>query len=145
LKYFLQGEKLETILTPSNFDPKRGGPLYGNIGRCLQFSGDLDGALICIKQSAKALENTNDSNVLLNLGYAAFWIGEILEAKQEYEAAYIAFRRAVSKWKIPSPPRARNATDAANRVREKVPPTTVVPMDDWECDRAFLEWLNRKI
>ena len=143
LKHFLQGEKLEAILAPSNFDPRRGGPYYGNIGRCLQFAEKMDDALICIKMSAKALENTNDSNVLMNLGYAAFWIGEIMEAKQEYESAYIAFRRAVSKWKIPSPPRARNATEAANRVREKIPLTTVVPINDWECDRAFLEWVNK--
>jgi tetratricopeptide (TPR) repeat protein len=143
LKYFLQGEKIETVLTPSNFEPRRGGLFYGNIGRCLQFAGNLDGALICIKQSCKALEKTNDSDILLNLGYAAFWIGEILEVKQEHETAFIAFRRAIAKWKIPSPPRARNATEAANRVREKIPLTTVVPMNDWECDRAFLEWLYK--
>lgn len=143
LKYFLQGEKLETILKPSEFDKRRGGPFYGNIGRCLQFAGDLDSALICIKQSAKILESTNDGDVLLNLGYAAFWIGEIFEAKQEHEIAYIAFRRAISKWKISSPPRARSAIDAANRVREKIPLSTVVPMNDWECDRAFLGWLHK--
>ncbi len=143
LKYFLRGETLPFVLTPSNFDPKRTGPFYGNIGRCLQLSGKLDDALICLKQSAKALERANDGDMLLNLGYASFWIGEILEAKKQHENAYIAFRRATAKWQISSPPKARKASDAANRVRGKIPLTAVVPVNDWECDRAFLEWLNK--
>jgi hypothetical protein len=90
-----------------------------------------------------ALENCSDSNVLLNLGFAALWIGEILEAKNDYGSAYVAFRRAFSKWKLVSPPRARTAMEGADRVREMIPLSIAVPISDWECDKAFLDWLYK--
>lgn len=143
LEYFLEGEKLEAVLDPAEVDQNRGGQFYGNIGRCLHFQKQLDGALTCYKKSARILERTNDSNTLMNIGWAALWIGQVLEAKGNFEMAYVAFRRAASKWKLVSPIRATEAIEGGERVREKLPSRVVVPAGDWECDRAYLDWLRK--
>jgi tetratricopeptide (TPR) repeat protein len=103
--------------------------------------GRLDEALLCFKKSARILENASDSNVLINLGWAASWIGQVLEKQQRFEAAYVAFRRAAMKWKIPSPPRAKKAMEDAIRMRSKLPGNANIPADDWECNRSYLDWL----
>lgn len=144
LTYFLFGEKLELVTAAGEPDATKGGQFYGNVGRCLQLDGRLDEALVCIKKSAKLLETAGDGQVLMNLGWAALWIGEILEAKGRWEKAYIAYRRAAAKWKVSSPHRSRQASDAADRVREKVPLNVVLPTEDWECDRGFIEIVRQR-
>ena len=77
LNYFLQGEKIETLVS-GNVDAARKGPFYGNIGRCLQLLERYEDALVCLKASAYLLETEHDySNILLNRGWAAMWIGEV--------------------------------------------------------------------
>ncbi|HMG04513.1 MAG TPA: NB-ARC domain-containing protein, partial [Chthoniobacterales bacterium] len=144
LDYFLAGEKLEDVITRKHFQPERGGHYYGNIGRCLQFQGDHQSALECLRKSARLLDDEISSNTLMNNGWAAFWIGEILEAKNQFEPAFAAFRRAAAKWKTVSPARSREATQAAERVREELPSDVILPTTDWECDQAFVSWVQEK-
>src|SRR5262249_50919475 len=75
LRYFLKGEKLETVLDPDEFVASRGGEFYGNIGRCLQFNKRFDEALICLRKSAKILETTETDDAIMNRAWAASWIG----------------------------------------------------------------------
>jgi tetratricopeptide (TPR) repeat protein len=140
---FLQGEKLETILDPKEYEPKRGGHYYGNIGRCLQFQNKLDEALICYRKSARILETGAVLEHAMNNGWAAQWIGEILERTQKLPAAYVAYRHAASKWKHLSPARSREAREAAGRIRENLPSKVVPPTNDWECEKAYIEWLKK--
>ncbi|EDY22345.1 hypothetical protein CfE428DRAFT_0470 [Chthoniobacter flavus Ellin428] len=142
LKYFLFGQNLEDILNAENYKPTIAGHYYGNIGRCLQFLSRLDEAITCLRFSARALEEQSNSMSLMNEGWAAFWIGEVLEKRGDLEVAYAAFRRAAAKWKPVSPSRHREAAHAADRVREMLPLEVVAPADDWECKRIFLEWVR---
>lgn len=143
LQCFLGGEKLETILDPKEYEPKRGGHYYGNIGRCLQFEGKLEQALICYGKSARALESGAVLDNAMNNGWAAYWIGEILEKTQKLPEAYVAYRTAAAKWKHVSPTRSRMARDSAGSIREILPNTVMPPADDWECERAYRDWLQR--
>ena len=143
LKYFLEGAQIEAVIDPAKIEEGRGGHFYGNIGRCLQFQEKYRDALVCLCKSAKILEGSQRSNLLMHSGWAAFWIGEVLEADGKFEIAYIAFRRASAKWKTVSPPRVRLANEAADRAREKLSPDIALPADDWECERSFVEWLKK--
>lgn len=144
LKYFLAGEKLKEVVTPNHLQRERGGHYYGNVGRCLQLQHEYQDALVCLRKSAQLLDEPTTSNTLMNIGWAALWIGEVLEKNRQFEPAYAAFRRAAAKWRTVSPSRSRSAADAAERVRKKLPSDMILPTNDWECDQAFAHWLEDK-
>lgn len=52
------------------------GPMYGNVGRCLQMTGRNEEALKCYKRSYQLLENDASSQSKSNRAYARQWIGE---------------------------------------------------------------------
>jgi tetratricopeptide (TPR) repeat protein len=143
LTSFLQGIQIENVLTPGLLDEKLGGPFYGNIGRCLQFLNRNAEALICLKKSAYLLERGHDvSNILLNRGYAAMWLGEVLTKMNEPSLAYIAFRSASGRWKVVSPTRSKEALQKADLTVERLSDPTLVGRGDWECDEMYLDWLK---
>jgi tetratricopeptide (TPR) repeat protein len=143
LIYFLRGDKLEDVLAPTHLDEKRGGPFYGNIGRCLQFLNKNDEALVCLKKSAYLLETDHDeSNILLNRGYAAMWLGEVHSKMNQPSLAYIAFRSASGKWKVVSPARSKSALEKADMIVEQLNDSTLVGRGDWECDEMYRGWLK---
>jgi len=147
LKYFLAGEELSQVLAattaPITTSGSRNGPFYGNIGRCLQLQGHFDQALLCIRQSARLIQKYPDSSTPMNYGWAAFWIGQILEKQGLLEMSYTAFRQAALTWKTPSPPRSREAAGAAATIRERLQNSSTLPADDWECQKAFGDWLKK--
>lgn len=141
LIYFLGGAKIEDVVDPNAIDKTRGGSYYGNIGRCLFIKGDDVGAESCLIKSAWLLEKAQDQLVLLNQGWAAHWLAELFERRNP-ELAYVFYRRAASRWKLVSPPRAENALGAADRVVKKVS-SQVVALADWQVDRKYLDWLDK--
>jgi tetratricopeptide (TPR) repeat protein len=109
----------------------------------LQFLEKYDDALVCLKKSAYLLESNNDSsNILLNRGWAAMWIGEVQVKKLEFDQAYISFRSAAGKWKVVSPERAKAALSNAGAILEKLGDTSLVSCGDWECDEMYHNWLK---
>jgi tetratricopeptide (TPR) repeat protein len=142
LKTFLSGEKIEDVLAPNHLDVSRGGSYYGNIARCLQFLGRDDDALTCLKKSAILLERSEDSNILVNRGWAAKWIGELLQRKGAFDPAYLAFRSAASKWKVVSPGRARKAAADATQIVESLKDSSLAGCGDWECEEMYRNWLR---
>lgn len=82
-----------------------------------------------------------DETVLLNQGWAALWLGEVFEQRQENEFAYICYGRAVTKWKLVSPPRVEKAAEAAARISKTM--SKPVELPDWQIDRKYVDWLNR--
>jgi tetratricopeptide (TPR) repeat protein len=104
LKYFLHENKLEAIVDPDEFDEGRGGPFYGNIGRCLHLMGQIDPALICYRKSAIALQTLGDEHVE-NQGFIRKWIGELLIVKGDFCAAKNFLKAAQAKWESVSPRR----------------------------------------
>jgi tetratricopeptide (TPR) repeat protein len=142
LSYFLAGETLEIVvaLRPANL--KRGGEFYGNIGRCLQLMGRFDDALICLRKSACLLESSEASNTLLNRGWAALWVGEILRTNGAFDKAYLAFRSAFAKWKVVSPGRASRAQIDSESLVEKLADNSLATCGDWECEEMYRNWLR---
>jgi len=143
LASFLDGTKIEDVLKPAYLDDKRGGPFYGNIGRCLQLQNKNEEALVCLKKSAYLLEKDRDeSNILLNRGYAAMWLGEVHSKMNEADLAYIAFRSASGKWKVVSPARSKAALQRADMAVENLKDAALAGRGDWECDEMYKNWLK---
>jgi tetratricopeptide (TPR) repeat protein len=106
LAYFLEGTDLDSVVDVEEYDPDRGGPFYGNIGRCLHLMGQIDPALICYRKSAAAIEVTSFAAHLENQAYIRQWIGELLHARGDVKGAQNFILAAFAKWVIVSPPKA---------------------------------------
>jgi tetratricopeptide (TPR) repeat protein len=94
LKYFLQDQTVNELLDRSQKGESRASHVFGNVGRCLSLLGETQKALKCVRRSAIMLETETDSNSLINQGWAAFWLGEILENSGRPELAYAFLKRA---------------------------------------------------
>lgn len=141
LKVFLMGTKLEDAADPKTINRDKDGPYYGNIGRTLYFAGEYEKARVCLLKSAWILERRDNDEVWINLGWAAMWLGELLEKQEDYSSAFVCFRRAMHKWSRVSPKRAETATRAADRLVARVE-DSLRQADDMRIDRRYLEWLN---
>jgi tetratricopeptide (TPR) repeat protein len=131
LTVFLGGRSMDEVTDPSEFDPARGGPHYGNIGRCLQFMGQLESALICYKKSALAIEKSSRGEHFRNQGFIRMWIGEVLAAESDFQNAAIFFAAARAKWSRVSPPRVRMVEALEKQLRER--------LGGWQFDESSAE------
>jgi len=143
LKVFLNGEDLSKVIDPEIIEANRGGTFYGNIGRCLWLKGETQSALECLRKSAILLEDEHGVELLQNQGWAAFWIGEVLEVLGRPDLAWICYKRAEFKWKDVSPPKADQASAAADLIVSKVGEPTI-GQNEREIDRKYLDWLKNQ-
>jgi len=144
LNYFVEGLPLEKILKAGKIDKEKGGAYYGNIGRCLQLKGKLDDALVVLRKSTKILESTDNSDSILNQGYARLWIGEILVEKGEFALAVVFLRAACELWKIASPPKARAVEEKLKNLLVNHPElVSINESDDWGPEAQVMRWINK--
>ncbi|MFP8816601.1 NB-ARC domain-containing protein, partial [Acinetobacter johnsonii] len=109
LNHFLRGEELEDIL--NNIKVELGGHFYGNIGKCLELLGDKENALTCYFISFDILVKERNSYSILNTGYAASWIFNLLKNSKEKKNSLYFYNMALNNWEKTAPPR-------ANKLRE---------------------------
>ncbi len=141
LKYFINGENLDSFLDPKSNVSIENGPQQGNVGRCLQLMGDIEGALVCYKKSIKALDNANDHNRLSNFAYARFWIAEVLYEKGEYQTA-LAFAISAEAILVKlSPSRARKAEELKHKISSAIE-TPSRTFDVAWADRQVRRWTH---
>lgn len=141
LKFFLAGADLEEIAKSASDSEEYNGPKYGNIGRCLQLSGDVEQALVFYKKSIRELEKDSSSNRLSNAAYARQWIAECLESSGEHS---LALGFAVSAEDILtgiSPSRAKLAAQLGAKIRASLPERQSF-MDVTSANRRVKRWIR---
>jgi tetratricopeptide (TPR) repeat protein len=116
LPLFLEGRARSEVTDPKEFDQKRSGPHYGNVGRCLHLMGQVDEALVCYQKSAILVETRLSTERILNQGYIRFWIAELLLARQQPELASSFYREAYRKWQAVAPPKAKRLKSTAKQI-----------------------------
>ena len=139
LPTFLAGRSLKEVIDPDELDEQSGAAHYGNIGRCLHFMGQIDGALICYQKSALLLEKNPTCEHVLNQGYIRCWIGELLIGKQQFRLANTFFRAAFLKWEQVSPPKAEYVLRLAEQVKDRVAADTRIP--DRDVEKICVDWI----
>ncbi len=139
LPTFLAGRALAEVLDPDELELDRGGPHYGNVGRCLHFMGQIDAALICYQKSALVIEKRLQGYHVRNQGYIRTWIGELLAAREQYRLAGAFFQAAYLKWSQVSPPKAASVLLQVDLMRTRVPGNSWISDEDVE--RVFLDWM----
>jgi tetratricopeptide (TPR) repeat protein len=117
LKIFALDQPIENILADDHFSSGKKPEFYGNIGRCLQLKHDLRSALRCYVKSAELLLKSSGATDILNRGYAALWIGEVMEELGDYEIAFCFYRMAAYIWTMRMPLRVGEPMEGLARVR----------------------------
>lgn len=114
LGIFLNEKSLENLLqdTEDNFIA---GETYGNVGRCLQYNGNISGALICFKKSIKKLEDP------MNKGYAYFWYAESMVINNQIDTALWFYKQSFNIWRKLSPIKASNVEKKIKAIIEVNP------------------------
>lgn len=106
LNYFSRGEDLKGILEKINVE--LGGHYYGNIGRCLEMLERKNEALKCYFYSISILFKEDNSYSKLNIGYASYWIFNLLKDQGQKLRALYYLQLSIQCWDKVSPPRAEN-------------------------------------
>lgn len=144
LRFFLKGASLTDVLS-KQVEPERfKGADYGNIGRCLWFRGNVDGALMCYRESARLLDEDVSAVVPINRGFARLWIAHAQERRGDLRMAYMFFRAAAAKWKAISPPKAEDAENHAQRVFQLLGmPPELRDLTDQKVEESCQRWIHR--
>lgn len=91
LEQFSKGYQLQQILAGGD-ELSLDGPLFGNVGRCLQMLGNTLDALTCYRKSMNILESDSSSHSKSNRAYARRWVGQVfaeLGDTNKAEAFYV--------------------------------------------------------
>jgi tetratricopeptide (TPR) repeat protein len=139
LTYFLAGRQLTEVLDLEELDEARGGPHYGNIGRCLHLMGQIDPAIICYRKSAILLERETGTEHVFNQGFARKWIGELLIMRSEFCIAKIFLEAAKQKWLLVSPPRAREVDGILETIKNSI--LNCPPLEGENIERFCVAWI----
>lgn len=140
LDYFRGSITLEDILSTEAMAELGDGPMLGNVGKCIYLKGDKENALICYEKSYYYLVSSDSNNRLINLGYASFWLANLLLELGENEVAYYFYRFAFESWSSSSPV-------LANRYRSKVESNStyrsIFSQEWWRIEKYCNEWVKK--
>jgi tetratricopeptide (TPR) repeat protein len=137
LPTFLAGGNLSKVVNPRELDENRGGPYYGNVGRCLHLMGQVDTALICYQKSALLLEKARVEHVI-NQGFIRAWVAELLVARQQITLAFVFFRAAYLKWQQTAPLRAAQVKEIAQQFKDRINDSAEI--DDSSVEGIWIGW-----
>jgi tetratricopeptide (TPR) repeat protein len=144
LRYFMSGRTVEEILHDDEQDEESAASTLGNIGRCLQIDEDYDAALRFFRRSAQLLESGSRSIDLLNQGYAALWIGEVLEAKGNHEDSYVAYRRSEIVWTKRAPLKLERIKEKVNNVSKQLISNAILNVTESGIERMYRKLIDSK-
>jgi tetratricopeptide (TPR) repeat protein len=139
LSFFLGGRSLSEVLDPEELDEERGEHHYGNIGRCLQFMGQVEPALVCYQKSAIILERSPVTENVSNRAYARMWIGELLAARQELQLAFAFLQSALRVWEQVAPPKATAVRSLMNELEAR--DGRSLHVQDRDVEHICLDWI----
>ena len=141
LPIFLSGRELSQAIDPDELEEERGGHYYGNIGRCLHYMGQIEGALICYQKSGLLLEKDRGAHVI-NQGFIRAWIAELLVSRKQLRLAWAFYRAAHRKWQETSPPRAAQIEQTSFQLKSRI--GNVGSVDDSQAERICVDWILGK-
>ncbi len=131
----MQNEDIEIVSDSQTVDTNLSGSFYGNIGRCLQFNSNYDRALNCLYKSFAMIFMVESSNRILNLGYAADWISEVLFEKKDMESSYYFLRYAVMMWHKCSPPLSNRCKSKLKKYDTTNTTNSILSLQFWQIEK----------
>lgn len=143
LAIFQKGNPLDEIL--ENGIQNEQAQFYGNIGRALQLKGQHEQALALLRRSARMLLQDKGYISETNRGWAAFWIGEILEERGDYFMGFCASAAAAEYWTRCYPRKEKEARRRAASCLERVGDGEMMPTSRNEIIALYESWIEQKL
>jgi hypothetical protein len=146
LNYFLHNETVENLLDDKTNINDFNGSYYGNIGKCLELLNRNEEALNCYCISLKLLLKEDFVNSITNIGYACFWIGNILMKENKNKDSLYFLKFAKNSWKKTSLPRLKEAEKLWDSVIiMKETKDTIDKFSDWKIKNYCTHFISEKI
>jgi len=108
ISIFLGDSSILAILKEDLSDTTRHAHYFGNIARCFQLQGRYQTAMAFLTRSFSLLARKSSADKDLNLGYAAFWIGECLLDLGQLPTAKRFLQYAADVWSRRAPPKSED-------------------------------------
>jgi len=145
LDFFIK-DNLFQDLTNIDVLPENGeSTTYGNVGKCLYYKGSLPMALTCYYKSFFYTFETENIDRLLNLGYAAYWIAEVLSETNQKEQAYYFFKYAFNCWGNSSPILASRSLTERSELLQSKQYKNIASQEDWRIEKFCVGWIENSI
>ena len=141
LSFFCESKTLDDLrnneCTPANSGK------YGNVGRCLLFLNRQTESLFLTVKSYKALneDKINFSNKH-NLGYAAKWIGEILELQEKTLESLYFLLHARNIWKNDMPGESNKLDSLISQAPDTSSNQSIMSLETWQITKFCNDWVT---
>lgn len=145
LEYFRGTTSLEELLSTEGLTNSSDGPMLGNIGKCMYLKGDMENALICYAKSYYYLFESDSHNRLINLGYASFWLADLLLELGKNEAAYYFYRFAFESWSSSSPALANRYRSKLSKIEPNSTYRSISSQELWRVEKYCNDWVTKHI
>jgi hypothetical protein len=139
LIFFCEGKKLDDLLDSECSLANNG--QYGNVGRCLLLLERYEESLNLTVKSYQSLagDKTNFFN-LHNLGYAAKWIGEILELQGFALESLYFYTYAKNIWKNDMPGEANKLDLYVSQLPSTSSNQSITSLETWQITKFCNDW-----
>ncbi|MGL5527974.1 MAG: SIR2 family protein [Plesiomonas shigelloides] len=145
LNYFKGSNDLVEILNPELISDLNDGPMIGNIGKCMQLKGETQNALICYAKSFHYLFKSDAHNRLINLGYASFWLADLLISLGNTEPAYYFYRYAFESWSTSSPFLCNKNRSTQSKYESSSTYKSIFSQEYWRVEKYCTEWVKKQL
>ncbi|MGF1744908.1 hypothetical protein, partial [Vibrio minamisatsumaniensis] len=145
LKYFRGATSIEELLSTDNITKSSDGPMLGNVGKCMYLSRDMDGALVCYAKSFYYLFESDSYNRLINLGYASFWLADLLLELGKNEAAYYFYSFAFESWSSSSPVLSNRNKSKITKFEDNSTYRSISSQELWRIEKYCNSWIKNHL
>ena len=146
LSIFLGDKILEKMIDKNNPITKDDqGTIFGNIGRCLDFLDDRNNALICYFKAFYFIFTYDDALRTINLGYASFWIYEVLSRINKNEVSIYFLKMAQNEWDKSSKVLLNQNQDAFSELTSSSTNKSINSSEAWRIEKYCIEFIEKQI
>ncbi|PKF53968.1 hypothetical protein CW748_17340 [Alteromonadales bacterium alter-6D02] len=143
LDFFIKDNSLSDLINIEVLPENGESTTYGNVGKCLFFKKDLHSALTCYYKSFFYIFESGTIDRLLNLGYASFWIAEVLSETNQKEPAYYFFKYAFNCWSNSSPILVSRNWTERSELHQSKQYNNIASQEDWRVEKFCISWIEK--
>lgn len=144
LEFLLSPHTLNDLISNDSDLNNINGTTYGNVGKCLLLKNDYQNSLLCNFKSFYSLYCFSKYQRIINLGYAALWIAEVLIKQEEHEKAYYFLAFAKDCWYENSPVLYNQNLETFDII-ESIEVKASLPKEFWRIDKFCTELIEESL
>ena len=144
LDIFLLTNKLDELLG-NTINSDISGTTYGNVGKCLYLIKEYNNSIICYSKSFYLIFEKSQLQKFLNLGYATYWIAEVLYSQGDNEKAYYFYKYSQINWEKGSPYLMNKNRRLNNDELRSTTFDSINSLEEWKIERYCLDYIEKRL